>query len=273
MRDCGHDDLASGDGGGERSGRGSRRCARLAPMSLSLPADPPRARSLTGVVPQMVAALDGTLGLVRTRPQRDRLRDRRARRAQPRGARRPCAVPVARRGSEEGRRAHRLPVDDGVGAHQPADRRPRRASTASSATARSSPDADEVVNQLRGWDTDGLDPVVAARGALHERVAAEGVPPSSSPKPSTPAPASPHATHARRGVPRRRPTWPSAPRIAADLAARHPGSFVYLYAPDLDAIGHKRGWQSDEWVAALERVDAAARTLGDALAPRNRARW
>ena len=34
-----------------------------------------------------------------------------------------------------------------------------------------------------------------------------------------------------------------------------------MYAPDLDAIGHKRGWQSDEWVAALERVDAAARAL------------
>ena len=29
-------------------------------MSLSLPADPPRARSLTGVVPQMIAALGGT---------------------------------------------------------------------------------------------------------------------------------------------------------------------------------------------------------------------
>ncbi len=54
--------------------------------------------------------------------------------------------------------------------------------------------------------------------------------------------------------------------LAADLAARHPGSFVYVYAPDLDAIGHKRGWQSDEWVAALERVDAAARALDGALA-------
>jgi predicted AlkP superfamily pyrophosphatase or phosphodiesterase len=55
--------------------------------------------------------------------------------------------------------------------------------------------------------------------------------------------------------------------IAADLAARHPGAFLYVYAPDLDAIGHKRGWQSDEWVTALERVDAAARVLADALAP------
>ena len=41
---------------------------------------------------------------------------------------------------------------------------------------------------------------------------------------------------------------------------------MYLYAPDLDGIGHKRGWQSDEWVAALERVDAAARALDAALA-------
>ena len=30
-------------------------------MSLSLPAGPPRARSLTGVVPQMIAALEGRI--------------------------------------------------------------------------------------------------------------------------------------------------------------------------------------------------------------------
>jgi len=51
---------------------------------------------------------------------------------------------------------------------------------------------------------------------------------------------------------------------AAELAAQHPGSFVYLYANDLDVVGHKRGWESDEWIAALERVDAAARTLANA---------
>ncbi len=37
----------------------SRRCARLARMSLSLPAEPSRARSLTRVVPELIAALDG----------------------------------------------------------------------------------------------------------------------------------------------------------------------------------------------------------------------
>ena len=82
---CGHGDLASGDGGAER---GSRRCARLAPMSLSLPADPPRARSLTGVVPQMIAALEGTSDWFAPATERDRLRDRRARRAQPERPRR-----------------------------------------------------------------------------------------------------------------------------------------------------------------------------------------
>lgn len=54
---------------------------------------------------------------------------------------------------------------------------------------------------------------------------------------------------------------------AAELAARHPGSFVYLYAPDLDAIGHKHGWESDAWTAALERVDAVVRDLARDISP------
>ena len=43
------------------SGRegGVRRCARLAPMTLSLPADPPGALRLTDVLPQLMAAIDG----------------------------------------------------------------------------------------------------------------------------------------------------------------------------------------------------------------------
>ena len=102
--------------------------------------------------------------------------------------------------------------------------------------------------------------VAAREAADHRRGRA-----SSSRSPSTPAPASPPR-------PSRGAEFHGADdlservELAADLAARHPGSFVYVYAPDLDAIGHRRGWQSDEWVAALERADAAARALDAALA-------
>jgi predicted AlkP superfamily pyrophosphatase or phosphodiesterase len=127
------------------------------------------------------------------------------------------------------------------------------------------PEADEVVNQLRGWDTDGLDPAWQRAEPFTARFAAEGRPSFIVSKSEYAGTGFTHAT--MRGA-----EFVGANdltervEIAADLAARHPGSFVYVYAPDLDAIGHKRGWQSDEWVAALERVDAAARTLADSLA-------
>ena len=136
------------------------------------------------------------------------------------------------------------------------------------------PGTDDVVNQLRGWDTDAPR---SGPGSAPSRSPSDSRPrggrASSCPRPSTPAPGSPHATMRGARVRRGRRRSPSASRIAADLAARHPGAFVYVYAPDLDAIGHKRGWQSDEWVAALERVDAAAR--GPRRRPRARrpARW
>jgi hypothetical protein len=40
--------------------------------------------------------------------------------------------------------------------------------------------------------------------------------------------------------------------IAETLTGR---SLVYLYVPELDSIGHKHGWQSDRWTAALELLD------------------
>jgi hypothetical protein len=123
-----------------------------------------------------------------------------------------------------------------------------------------------VINQLRGWDTDGLDPSWQREVPFTERFAAEGRPAFIVSKAEYAGTGFTHATMrgaefvAAADVAERT-------RIAADLAARHPGAFIYVYAPDLDAIGHRRGWQSDEWVASLERVDAAARALGDALAP------
>jgi hypothetical protein len=128
------------------------------------------------------------------------------------------------------------------------------------------PGTDHVVNQLRGWETDGLDPLTWQRAQpILEREAAAGRPCFVVSK---------HA-YADSGFTKailRGAEFTAAQSIgeraliAADLAARHPGSLVYLYAGELDAVGHKRGWESDEWVAALETVDAAARALSSSLA-------
>jgi predicted AlkP superfamily pyrophosphatase or phosphodiesterase len=230
-------------------------------MSLSLPADPPRARSLTRVVPEMSAALEG----------------------------RSDWFPPARSAI--------VWIVDGLGAHNLASRAgharflaeartkkdaARTVFPATTAAALTSlltatlpgehgivgyrariPGTDDVVNQLRGWDTDGLPlsfqrarPLSATLGrpffaVSREEYAGTGF---------TAATLEGAQFHGVDDLDER-------VRTAADLAARHPGSLVYLYAPDLDAIGHKRGWESDEWVAMLETMDAAARTLAAALAP------
>ncbi|MGZ8804124.1 MAG: alkaline phosphatase family protein [Microbacterium sp.] len=233
-------------------------------MSLSLPAEPPRARSLTGVVPQMIAAMDGASDWCAT-------------------ARSSVVLVI------DGLGAHNLNARSGharflssAGSKKDVARTVFPSTTASALTSLLTgvppgahgivgyralvPDADEVVNQLRGWDTDGLDPSWQRAEPFTARFAAEG-------RPSFVVSKSEYAGTGFTEATMRGAEFVGSDdiaervEIAADLAARHPGSFVYTYAPDLDAIGHRRGWQSDEWVAALERVDAAARTLAEALAP------
>ncbi|MET0781451.1 MAG: nucleotide pyrophosphatase/phosphodiesterase family protein [Microbacterium sp.] len=233
-------------------------------MSLSLPADPPRARSLTGVVPQMTAALDGAAEWFA--PARSSI------------------VFVI-----DGLGAHNLNARSGharflssAGSKKDVARTVFPSTTASALTSLLTgvapgehgivgyrvlvPETDEVVNQLRGWDTHGLDPTWQRAEPFTARFAAEGRPCFVVSKGEYAGTGFTNATMrgaqfvASNDVAER-------VRIAADLAARHPGAFVYVYAPDLDAIGHKRGWQCDEWVAGLERMDAAARTLSDSLAP------
>lgn len=226
-------------------------------MSLSLPADPTRARSLTGVVPQMMAALEGRSDWLA-----------------------PASSAI-------------VFVLDGLGAHNLAARSGHArflsqagtkkdvahsvfpSTTASALTSLLTgvlpgahgivgyralrPDTDEVLNQLRGWDTDGL-PLDWQRAV-----------PLTDGRPSFAVSKAEYAGTGFTAATLRGAEFHAAEQLvdrvelAAELAARHPGSFVYLYAPDLDAVGHKRGWQSDAWVAALEGVDAAARALAGSI--------
>lgn len=230
-------------------------------MSFSLPADPPRARSLTGVVPQMSAALEGRSDWF------------------------PPATSAV------------VFVIDGLGAHNLASRAGHArflaqsgskkdvartvfpSTTASALTSLLTgvlpgehgivgyrarvPGTDDVLNQLRGWDTDDLPlswqratPLTVSSGRPFSIVTKREYE-------ATGFTAATQAGAAFHGVD------DLAERVltAADIASRTPGSLVYLYAPELDGVGHRRGWQSDEWLVELEKADAAARALAAALGP------
>jgi hypothetical protein len=234
-------------------------------MSLSLPADPPSARSLTGVVPQILASLRGESDWFA-------------------GAGSAIVFAV------DGLGAHNLAQLSGharflasASTKKDTARTVFPSTTASALTSLLTgvpagshgvvgyrarvPGTDHVVNQLRGWETDGLDPLRWQRAEpIIARESAAGRRCFVVSKPDHVGSGFTRAT--QRGAEFvTASTVGERALIAADLAARHPGSFVYLYADDLDSVGHKRGWESDEWVAALEKVDAAARALSSSLAP------
>ncbi|MFF0910602.1 alkaline phosphatase family protein [Microbacterium enclense] len=234
-------------------------------MSLSLPADPPRSRSLTGVLTQTIASLNGEGDWFA--PARSAI----------------------------------VFVVDGLGAHNLAARRgharflgsvggrrdvARTVFPSTTAAALSSlltgaepgghgivgyrariPGTDIASNQLHGWETDGLDPLTwQRRRPLMESEAAAGRPCFVVSRPEYTGTGFTAAT--LRGAEFLASSdLEERVRIAADLAGRHPGALIYLYAPDLDSAGHKHGWESDPWTDALERVDGAARILDAALDP------
>ncbi|MCW3494577.1 alkaline phosphatase family protein [Microbacterium sp. SSM24] len=230
-------------------------------MSLSLPADPPRARSLTGVVPQLSAALDGRsdwfapatsavilvvdgLGAINLAARAGH-----ARFLAQAGTKKDVARTVFP--STTASALTSLLTATAPGAHGIVGYRARV------------PGTDDVINQLRGWDTDGLPqswqrsvPLTSSSGrpfftVTKREYAGTGF---------TAATQAGAEFHGVDDLVERFET-------AADLASRTPGSLVYLYAPELDGIGHRRGWESDEWLVGLERMDAAARILAESLAP------
>ncbi|MDT0118069.1 alkaline phosphatase family protein [Microbacterium sp. PRF11] len=235
-------------------------------MSLSLPADPPRSRSLTGVVEQSLRALTGESDWFA--PARSVIvflvdglgsHNLAARRGHARflgstGGRRDVARTVFP--STTAAALTSLLTGTEPGAHGIVGYRARI------------PGTDVAPNQLHGWETDGLDPHVWQRRApLLETHAASGGRAFVVSRPSYTGTGFTEAT--LRGA----EFFPSDDldervRIAADLAARHPGSITYLYAPELDTAGHRDGWESDRWTDALEQLDDAARRLSNTIDPR-----
>ena len=227
-------------------------------MSLSLPAESPRARSLTGVLPESIAALSGRsawfpaarsaivfvldgLGAANLRARSGHARFLAA--AMARRDVVQTVFPSTTAAALAALLTGQQPGRTGMVGYRALD-----------------PATDRVANQLRGWEHDGL-PEDWQRGApLLESETADGRSCFVVTK----------KEYTDTGF--TRSTMRGAQFVgvddldervdaAAELAAAHPGALVYLYAPDLDAIGHRHGWESDEWSATLEKVDAAATRL------------
>jgi hypothetical protein len=129
------------------------------------------------------------------------------------------------------------------------------------------PGTDAVPNQLHGWETDGLDPRVWQRAQpVMERAAGAGRPAFVVSRPEYRGTGFTTATLRGADI-RGADDLIERVELAAQLAGEHRGAVVYLYAPDLDSAGHRHGWESDQWSAALERVDAAAQRFADVLRP------
>jgi hypothetical protein len=234
-------------------------------MSASLPAYPPRARSLTGVVADSLAALRGEETWLA-----------------------PATSAV-------------VFVIDGLGAANLAARRgharflssvfdrssiARTVFPSTTAAALTSlltgtapgehgivgyrvriPGTDLAPNQLRGWESDGLDPHSWQRvQPLLTRAAAAGRSCFVVTRPEYVTSGLTEATVRGAEIEGIADLGERAAR-AAELATQHPGALVYVYAPDLDSVGHKHGWESEEWLTALERVDAVVRDFAGALGP------
>ena len=247
---------------GARNGGGAP-CGRLTRVSLSLPVDPPSARSLTGVVPQILASLEGRgdwfpsarsavvlvvdgLGRANLTARAGYARFLTARMTKRDAARTvfPSTTAVA---------LASLLTGEMPGRHGLVGYRVRIPGTAL------------APNQLKGWETDGLDPLTWQRSVpLLERESAAG-------RPCFVVSQSRYAGTGFTAALQRGAEFIGAASIserverAADLALRHPGALVYAYVPELDTIAHARGWESDEWAAGLERVDGAARDLDTAI--------
>ncbi|WP_248242178.1 alkaline phosphatase family protein [Microbacterium kunmingense] len=231
-------------------------------MTVSLPPDPPGALRLTGVVPELIAALAGSSD--RFAPARSAII---------------CVV--------DGLGAHNLRARAGHARYLTAAMSKRDvartvfpSTTAAALTSLLTgtepgihgivgyralvPDTGEVLNQLRGWDTHGL-PVSWQRAApLFGREADAGRPTFFVSKPEYTGTGFTEATmRGAAAVPAE--DFVDRVDLAVDLATRHAGALIYLYTPELDGIGHRRGWESDEWTVGLEDVDAALARLGGAL--------
>lgn len=122
------------------------------------------------------------------------------------------------------------------------------------------PEQNKIINQLSGWD--GIDPGRwQTQPTVFDLARAEGF------RTAFIAPQryndSPFTRAVLGGA-----TFVAAATLGDRLDATtallaQPGAphLIYVYANELDKVAHARGWESEEWTAVLEHIDAAVRDL------------
>lgn len=127
------------------------------------------------------------------------------------------------------------------------------------------PDADRVVNQLRGFDDGTLPDDWQRSRTVFEDAADAGF------RPVAIGPRHYAGSGFTRAVLRGAEylgarTVPARFETLAEVSAGG-GVLAYLYIPELDIAAHAEGWQSVRWTGLLEAVDAAVADAVERLAP------
>lgn len=234
-------------------------------MPSSLPTDPPTARSLTGVLPQLLTSLSGRSDWFA--PARS-------------------AIVIVADGLGRGNLAQRAAYARFLSERMTKRDAARTVFPATTAAALSSlftavspgehgivgyrvrvPGTASTPNQLTGWEDDGLDPLSWQRSQpVFEREAAAG-------RRCFVVSRAQHAATGFTTATVRGAEFVSASGIgerlarAEALAGAHEGALVYVYIPELDVIGHGHGWEGDRWAAELESLDAELRRWDRQLGP------
>ena len=126
--------------------------------------------------------------------------------------------------------------------------------------------AGRLTNQLSGWD-DRMDPATWQRSrTVFERATEQGVRARAIGLPKFEGSGFTSAVLRGAeflGVQSLSERFDTAAAITAEAG---PG-LTYLYVAELDALGHARGWESSDWTAALETLDALVAAFARRLGP------
>jgi predicted AlkP superfamily pyrophosphatase or phosphodiesterase len=126
---------------------------------------------------------------------------------------------------------------------------------------------DRVVNQLSGWD-DLLDPATWQRvPTLFETARDAGIPSFAIGMERYRSTGFTEAV-LRGAEYRAGATVPDRLAEARAVLDENDRALLYVYVPELDQVGHAKGWQSPEWTAALEQLDAVVREFAAGLGRR-----
>lgn len=127
-------------------------------------------------------------------------------------------------------------------------------------------DAGRLTNQLSGWD-ERMDPATWQRSrTVFERAAEHGIPSRAIGLPKYAD--SGFTAAALRGaefVGGR--TMADRFAIAESVVASTGPGLTYLYVAELDQLAHAKGWESPDWTAALEMLDALVSAFARRLGP------